>query len=413
MHPSLASFLEVTKDPLTRTRTPTSFQTLEHMDNFRQDLQDKDISFSKVLYQSSVFKATEHKDYVFGLYGFHNGKRDKRIIPNYQKSKTGIYKQVARYLLEQHQPLRLLSYGGVGFYATEEEENSAVEKLPTWCPNWSQRSSAIILSYLDPSAQLHNYSAGGSTGTQPECSERDNFASLQLRGRILERIVSLAPLIEGTLSYLKPNENYKLLTRLTELFSSVEESWSLVNSSPLVNAVYPYSSPPQTLREVFWRCLIGNRSKKEYPASGSCAVSFEKWVQFGKEELPYPEDFDPTTPVDPDKMRSYDVKEMFATLLPTCAFTRRLCITEHGYIGMVPPLTVGRDEKGEGDVICLIRGAHVPFVLRPVPTGDPRSKAPRKKRFQLVGEAYIHGIMDGEMAKWEEENLVEDLFEIV
>ncbi|PMD32319.1 hypothetical protein L207DRAFT_499999 [Hyaloscypha variabilis F] len=94
---------------------------------------------------------------------------------------------------------------------------------------------------------------------------------------------------------------------------------------------------------------------------------------------------------------------------------RRVCITKHGYIGMVPPLAVGRDEKGEGDVICLIRGAHVPFVLRPVPTGDqnPKSKAPRKKRFQLVGEAYIHGIMEGEMARWEEENLVEDLFEIV
>jgi len=414
-HPSLGSFLEATKDPLTRMTLPMSVFTLELMSEFRQNLQDKEMSFTKLLYESRLFKATEHKDYVFGLYGLHNGKKDERITPNYQKSKTEIYKQVARYLLEQHQPLRLLSYGGVGFYANKQEENPAEERLPTWCPNWSQQPRVSILSYLDPRTQQHNYGAGGNTGTQPESFKRDNFASLLLRGRILDLIVTLGPLIEGSMDYHPENRSWKVMTRLTQFFAPAEESWLHLDSSPLVKDVYPFISPPQPLREAFWRSLIGNRCEKEYPAPASCAVSFEKWVQFGKEEIPDPDSFDSTTPLDPDKMRSYDVKEMFAKLIPVCGINRRVCITKHGYIGMVPPLAVGRDEKGEGDVICLIRGAHVPFVLRPVPTGDrnPRSKAPRKKRFQLVGEAYIHGIMEGEMARWEEENLVEDLFEIV
>jgi hypothetical protein len=122
-----------------------------------------------------------------------------------------------------------------------------------------------------------------------------------------------------------------------------------------------------------------------------------------------PENFNPNKRLQPELMRSYDTEEMFGCLIPACGINRRLCITEKGYIGMVPPLSINRDEKGEGDVICLIRGAQVPFVLRPVMSVDPTSDATpaERRQFQLVGEAYIHGIMDGEMAKWDDEEVIE------
>jgi hypothetical protein len=86
-----------------------------------------------------------------------------------------------------------------------------------------------------------------------------------------------------------------------------------------------------------------------------------------------------------------------------------MCVTEKGFVGMVPPSTLesNENEKRKGDVVFLVRGAEVPFVLRPVGEVEGR------KRYQLVGEAYIHGVMDGEMAKWNNKGTGEEEIEII
>jgi hypothetical protein len=59
--------------------------------------------------------------------------------------------------------------------------------------------------------------------------------------------------------------------------------------------------------------------------------------------------------------------------------THVFCTTESGYIGMVPQWS------RVGDIICLIYGLDVPYVLREV-----------EGRFRLVGNSYVHGLMDGQ-----------------
>lgn len=61
-------------------------------------------------------------------------------------------------------------------------------------------------------------------------------------------------------------------------------------------------------------------------------------------------------------------------------FRRRPFLSEQGYVGLAP------SHAEVNDVIVIIYGAIVPFVLRDV--GNHRS--------ELVGESYVHGIMDGE-----------------
>src|SRR3569833_2043589 len=60
---------------------------------------------------------------------------------------------------------------------------------------------------------------------------------------------------------------------------------------------------------------------------------------------------------------------------------RRVFATGNGYIG------VGRRTVAEGDVICLLYGSPVPFILRPVDNVEGR--------YELVGETWSSGIMDG------------------
>jgi molybdopterin converting factor small subunit len=61
---------------------------------------------------------------------------------------------------------------------------------------------------------------------------------------------------------------------------------------------------------------------------------------------------------------------------------RRIMVTENEYLGS------SIEDVREGDVVYMIAGTDVPFVLRSV--------AGQVDTFTLVGEAYIHGIMSGE-----------------
>jgi hypothetical protein len=61
------------------------------------------------------------------------------------------------------------------------------------------------------------------------------------------------------------------------------------------------------------------------------------------------------------------------------------CRTEKRYLGWTSPFAE------PGDTVCLLEGAAAPWLIRPKSDGT----------FQLVGEAYIQGIMYGEGIGWE------------
>ena len=58
-------------------------------------------------------------------------------------------------------------------------------------------------------------------------------------------------------------------------------------------------------------------------------------------------------------------------------------------MGIVPPGTQ------VSDVIAIFHGATVPFVLRKV-SGSRSDVLSNDGMFVIVGESYIHGLMDGE-----------------
>lgn len=63
---------------------------------------------------------------------------------------------------------------------------------------------------------------------------------------------------------------------------------------------------------------------------------------------------------------------------------RRPFLTENGYVGLRPEGTK------EGDVVAVFLGAELPYALRP---------AEDVGRWLLVGDAYVYGVMDGEIVE--------------
>ena len=68
---------------------------------------------------------------------------------------------------------------------------------------------------------------------------------------------------------------------------------------------------------------------------------------------------------------------------------RRFFISSSGYIGLVPSATM------IGDRICVLSGGRMPYVLRPChkKTGEDVSDS---LEYTFIGDAYVHGLMDGE-----------------
>jgi hypothetical protein len=62
---------------------------------------------------------------------------------------------------------------------------------------------------------------------------------------------------------------------------------------------------------------------------------------------------------------------------------RRLVLTDRGFLGIVAK------SVAVGDQVWILNGLRTPFSLRPV----------RNRRYRLMGEAYVHGIMHGEAVK--------------
>jgi len=73
-----------------------------------------------------------------------------------------------------------------------------------------------------------------------------------------------------------------------------------------------------------------------------------------------------------------------------------LFTTAKGYIGQGPPW------MHDGDIICILFGGKVPYVLRP-----------EGSHWRFIGECYVHGIMQGEGLKdFNEDFSQTEIFEI-
>ena len=99
--------------------------------------------------------------------------------------------------------------------------------------------------------------------------------------------------------------------------------------------------------------------------------------------------------------------------IETCSSGRSFFISKQGYIGVAPA------NIQQEDVICIALGSRVPLIIRPkaqaascqnkkvrVLVRSPNeSKAPEecskehRRRYTVVGDAYVHGLMDGEIVK--------------
>jgi hypothetical protein len=160
--------------------------------------------------------------------------------------------------------------------------------------------------------------------------------------------------------------------------------------------------PPESHEEVIWRTLVWNRSRSGQKKADNQVAElfkvFRDYIQlcsspnrgmrerFGPrmrmldKELGFFVPLEVANKINIQEInRERDQAEKYANWATTISMHMRRCGTFKGYIGQIPKGTQA------ADVVCVIGGAAVPFVLRASSGG-----------YKVIGQCYLHGIMEGE-----------------
>jgi hypothetical protein len=178
--------------------------------------------------------------------------------------------------------------------------------------------------------------------------------------------------------------------------SRYEEAWKTAKKTSEI-----YAPNGQSRKEASWRTWLCNMPSN-HESERYFGEDYKKWLELGwpkigKGRLIYDKDSSETSPDQggdtlPENrtdLASQDLPDLtwFPLRLSLISFRRQFAVTKKGYMALVVPGIKA------GDVICVFSGAETPHALR-----RDRGEASCTK-YRLIGNAYVHGWMDGEMFK--------------
>ncbi|RYP19694.1 hypothetical protein DL765_003209 [Monosporascus sp. GIB2] len=164
-----------------------------------------------------------------------------------------------------------------------------------------------------------------------------------------------------------------------------------------------------SVEEAFWRCLIGD-TQFERPAPAELGVYCRLWernlmmvsdLDGAEAEREGLRDDTNVPPMEQLKAEGLNEEALRWALIWNstrimAGVGRAFAITRNGYMAVVPRGSI------PGDAVCLLYGLRTPYVVRlhsvDEKGGDPMP-GPETEGARLVGEAYVHGVMDGEAMK--------------
>jgi hypothetical protein len=365
---ALGVLLRTTGDPTKSRKPPRGFINSKIMDVIKHEIkgsQERTLRDARLpllpiatdlraaMLQCRYFQATDPRDRIFALSGICTDCPPS-LRPDYTKTTEQVFLSAANYFLSLPNPLRMLPLAGTGFARS-------LPNLPSWVPDFNSNpiTEPITIESYRPT---RNRASGDCTARF-----RVNTPYLHVAGVQVDSLRSVG---------LHRSNDFGTAPLIDDLAVSAlsiachNEARFLLDFAP---DDAPYAAcPGQTIAEAYWRTLIGDRTFTERPAPAVYGEYFRLQQN-------------PNVQLD-DLAHNLSAKwggavAAFGVGESNCAIGRRFCVTAKGFMGMVPP------GARVGDLVCIFLGAQVPFLLRMV----------EAERFELVGEAYFHGMMDGEM----------------
>ena len=299
--------------------------------------------------------SSDARDKVFALLSF---VPSLCIVPDYHDNVEAVFKSLVKKSIEET--------GTLAFLILIRKPKKV--SLPSWTPDFSLE---MPREEYNISCPMGFYAADGNIwqnrgfGT-PGCviNNEEDPDTLTLTGYTYDASYILGSTWDGSSE-----------ERQARFFSVIEEYQDLVRSS--------HSTQLRTA-DSFWRTLIWNATAGDrYPAPDDFGRQFER-LMFEQHRVLDIDSFKEGHDFNPKELpRSLGLgpPSQWYKAFVRHGFKRRFFITKRGHIGSGPP------DMHTGDMVCVLLGAKTLMILREV---SP------KPTYELIGPAYVDGIMHGE-----------------
>jgi heterokaryon incompatibility protein (HET) len=313
------------------------------------------------------FRASDARDKVFGVMGMEAFQETSEtpagpvenswIQVDYDKSTADVYRMVAEKIIFS-EPSNLTAL----CYVLPGSEISS--QFSSWAPRWDQPdSSHILLRYI----QSWNPVTNCSRGIMPSIRIVREANILEASGIQFDTIEKTTE-IESEL-WFAPQKNRLKSSPFLEL-------WKATNSQ---HFKYPTN---EDITTVFSMVFTGGKDDAAGVTLEDHKMRFEKWLEGLQAAYAHPEG-SISHKLGSSVNQVEENSVLWAKQGQDSSWGRAFLETKSGYMGLGPR------SAEKGDVVCVLGGGIVPFLLRRV----------GEDTFRLVGESYIYGIMNGEVVR--------------
>lgn len=342
----------------------------------RNEKPENELTLLPLMSFASTAGVTKHQDRVYGLLGLCAKRYREGIHVNYEIPIPVAMTQAFMFLIKA---------AGVGALQLGKLVKVDSYGLPTWFPDLgtSISSGKWFLEFPDryfmgQSMHFHPWAADAKASDwtrlgvpdwelpSADPSPYNVGAKFSVDHRIMAcRGISFDKVAKVTSAALFSTEEIDVAMRNVEdlvMDDTRRQRLKELEEFALSNDANPY----QDKQFAFWRSLLLDRSTDR------------------KKLKPY----DPKYPY---KWGFYADTQLANHMVERIAMNvneRTFFITTNGYFGIGHPLA------REGDLVCVVLTAHVPFVLRPT----------SRREYEFVGDSYVHGISEGEIIPWAKAN---------
>lgn len=384
----------------------TVFSKAEHL--------EKGLPLSVLISVSERSLATNARDKVYGVMGLVNEDARRKIKIDYDKSVEDLYEGVSRYLICDEGKLNILSNQSRDLSWKQDDGSTAEEDDGTgigphssrqYTIKWAKHTNASwvrdftrVPSLWVAEPMLRDWHARGvlyraSGMTKPLIVPDQQPGELGICGMQLDVVKECAKAwhtVPGMIQHFASwNGILPLWFRAAQTMEGDNQGPEAI-AKAIVDSLkasddkvlyQPKNGPTKSMSEAIWRTVIGDKLHPDLTSAPSyCGTFFSglKQSHFSDTQASISLT-DGVETLEEGLAAWYRFQERVDEML----FRRAAFRTEDGWIGLAP------DEVAEGDVVVILSGGDVPFVLREVGDGG----------YVLVGECFVEGAMYGDVVK--------------
>ena len=311
------------------------------------------ISPIDIMQEARSHKASEHVDKVYAVLGLMGPEIRGQIDVDYsalsRREYWRTYLRMGHVLLSETSDLALLC---------ETSSHERLAELPSWCPNFDSHTIGSELSNIGIEF-MAGRSCPHTAKSAHVASSRDGLR-IYLHGFIVDTV-------EEAIAY---EGDYESSSRMRVDVGWFDKCWELSKwalgdtASATMAFIHTLSAEKINNADESW-------SSRDYQ---NCHRSLRKVLVWSKVDQEMQSSCPSEEALEDARMDDSNIHE-------TCS-GRRFITTRKSRIG------IGPRSARPGDLICIFQNCKLPLILRPRENDDS---------FELVGEAYLYGIMRGEL----------------